>query len=285
MRNAEYAKDSAITSLHNRIQDFYDKNSAAHSKWGAQLKQMLNETSSGAELTNQRVREIDTSFKNVVVSARQAGKLGDSFFQTIKKGIKSFSYWTSATSIVMKTVQQFKKAASDVKELDDSLTNINYTMNVTDTQLEKIGTSSLKMAENLNSSVSNVLSAVKLYANAKETADSILTKAQPAIMISNVTGMTGEESAKMLQSIMNQFDMTEDDLMEISDTIEAVSQNMAYDFSSGIDEIASGIEQSGSVAKSAGLDLQEYASMLGLVIEKTGQSGSTIGRLHCRFKK
>ncbi|MDE6052844.1 MAG: phage tail tape measure protein, partial [Lachnospiraceae bacterium] len=71
-----------------------------------------------------------------------------------------------------------------------------------------------------------------------------------------------------------------DDLMEIADTIEMVSQNMAYDFASGIDEIASGIEQSGSVAKSAGLSLQEYVSMLGLVIEKTGQSGSTIGNAY-----
>ena len=31
------------------------------------------------------------------------------------------------------------------------------------------------------------------------------------------------------------------------------------------------------MAKSAGLDLAEYASMLGLVIEKTGLSGETIG--------
>ena len=121
---------------------------------------------------------------------------------------------------------------------------------------------------------------MKLYANAKESAESILEKSKPAIMISNVTGMTAEDAAKMLQSIMNQFDMTQDDLMEIADTIEMVSQNMAYDFASGINEIASGIEQSGSVAKSAGLSLQEYVSMLGLVIEKTGQSGSTIGNAY-----
>ena len=31
------------------------------------------------------------------------------------------------------------------------------------------------------------------------------------------------------------------------------------------------------MAKAAGLDLNEYASMLGLVIEKTGLSGETIG--------
>lgn len=34
------------------------------------------------------------------------------------------------------------------------------------------------------------------------------------------------------------------------------------------------------MAKSAGLDLGQYASMLGLVIEKTGQSGDTIGNAY-----
>lgn len=45
---------------------------------GAQLKQMLAETASGAELTAQRVREIEQSFNGVTTAARQAGKVGKS---------------------------------------------------------------------------------------------------------------------------------------------------------------------------------------------------------------
>lgn len=107
--------------------------------------------------------------------------------------------------------------------------------------------------------------------------ESILTKTQTATMLSNVTGMTGEKSAKTLQSIMNQFDLTQDDLLSISDTLQSVSQSMAYDFSAGIDQIASGISTSGSVAKDAGLSLQQYSSMLGTIIEQTGLGGSQVG--------
>jgi phage tail tape measure protein, TP901 family, core region len=224
--------------------------------------------------------DVVASTKRVTAEQKKAEKSSQSFFASLKKNFSFLSYWTSASYILMTSIRKIKEMVGNVRELEDALVNINYTMELSGRQLKEIGESSLQMAKDMNTSASNVLSAVKLYANAKESADSILQKSQPAIMISNVTGMTGEDSAKMLQSIMNQFDMTQDDLMEIADTIEMVSQNMAYDFASGIDEIAKGIEQSGSVAKSAGLSLQEYVSMLGLVIEKTGQSGNTIGNAY-----
>ena len=275
--NATMAKSSAVDALRQKYQEFYDKNTAAHQKWGKSLLSAINELAPGAEVSKQRVQELNQQLINTSNAARQAGKLGLSFFDTIKQGMQKFSYWTSSTFLVMKTITEIKEAVSFAKEMDSALTNINYTMDVTKSQLTDIGNSSIQMAKDLKTSASDILGAVTLYANAKETADSILKKSEAAIMLGNVTGMSGQESAKALQSVMNQFDMTQDDLMYISDTIQKVSQNMAYDFSSGIEEIVGGIERSGSVAKAAGLDLNEYASMLGLVIEKTGLSGETIG--------
>ena len=251
------------------------------------LKSEMDTAGGKVPLDGSWAKEYQKLMSDVVASTRQVAaeqkkveKSSQSFFASLKKNFSFLSYWTSASYILMTSIRKIKEMVGNVRELEDALVNINYTMELSGRQLKEIGESSLQMAKDMNTSASNVLSAVKLYANAKESADSILQKSQPAIMISNVTGMTGEDSAKMLQSIMNQFDMTQDDLMEIADTIEMVSQNMAYDFASGIDEIAKGIEQSGSVAKSAGLSLQEYVSMLGLVIEKTGQSGSTIGNAY-----
>ena len=66
--NAELAKDSTVSSLHNKIQSFYDSNTAAHRQWGNQLTQMLAETASGAEITTQRVREIEQSFNGVATA-------------------------------------------------------------------------------------------------------------------------------------------------------------------------------------------------------------------------
>lgn len=216
------------------------------------------------------IQKIDTEQKKL-------NKNSSFMFASLKKGFSFLSYWTSFAHIMTTVVRGIRAMISNVRELSDALTNISYTMDVTGSQLKQIGESSLQMSKDLHTSASNVLGAVKLYANAKETADSILAKSEPAVMMANVTGIKGEKSAQMLQSIMNQFDMTQDELMNISDIVQSVSQNVAHDFADGIVQINEGISTSGEVARAAGMDLAEYASMIGLLVEKTGLSGSQLG--------
>ena len=221
--------------------------------------------------------DVVAATKRVAVEQKKAEKANQSFFASLKKNFSFLSYWTSANYIFMTSIRKIKEMVGNVRELESALVNINYTMELSGRQLKEIGESSLQMAKDLNTSASNILGAVKLYANAKESAESILQKAQPAIMLSNVTGFSGEESAKYLQTIMNQFDLTQDDLMGISDTIQAISQSIAHDFADGIVQINEGIATSGEVARAAGMDLSEYASMIGLLVEKTGLQGSQLG--------
>ncbi len=221
--------------------------------------------------------DVVASTKRVAAEQKKAEKANQSFFASLKKNFSFLSYWTSANYIFMTAIRKIKEMVGSVRELQEALVNINYTMELSGRQLKEIGESSLQMAKDLNTSAGNILGAVKLYANAKESAESILQKAQPAIMLSNVTGFSGEESAKYLQTIMNQFDLTQDDLMGISDTIQAISQSIAHDFADGIVQINEGIATSGEVARAAGMDLSEYASMIGLLVEKTGLQGSQLG--------
>lgn len=223
---------------------------------------------------------LSTQLSTLKNEAKAADQVGKSFKSLFIDNAKKFSEWLIAGNAMMQLYRAARYGLSTIYELDKALTNINYTMTLMPNKLNEVGDSSMEMAMKLKTSARNILEAVTLYANVKESADSILTKSMPAIMLANVSGISGSESAKTLQAIMNQFDMTENDLMEISDVIQTVSQNMAYDFGAGIKEIAAGIQASGSVAKSAGLDLKEYASLLGLAIEKTGQSGSTIGNAY-----
>lgn len=248
------------------------------------LKSEMDATGGKVPLDGSWAKEYQKLMSDVVASTRRvaaeqkkAEKSNQSFFASLKKNFSFLSYWTSANYIFMTTIRKIKEMVGNVHELEEALVDINYTMELSGRQLKEIGESSLQMAKDLNTSAGNILGAVKLYANAKESAESILQKAKPAIMLSNVTGFSGEESAKYLQTIMNQFDLTQDDLMGISDTIQAISQSIAHDFADGIVQINEGIATSGEVARAAGMDLSEYASMIGLLVEKTGLQGSQLG--------
>ena len=237
---------------------------------GSSFSKNLSQSLSSANVNKQ--------FSSINNSIAQTNKnLNNVNVHGLDNVIGSVTKYFSAYRLIANGLQELKNGFQLVTAVDDAMTNISYTMDVSTSQLQKFSAQAIQMAQDLHTSAKTVLEASTLYANANESIESILTKTQTATMLSNVTSMGGEKSAKTLQSIMNQFDLTQDDLLSISDTLQSVSQSMAYDFSAGIDQIASGISTSGSVAKDAGLSLQQYSSMLGTIIEQTGLGGSQIG--------
>lgn len=263
-----------------RINSFLTKNTAITAEAKTELQSFVAQINNGVNLGewnkfNSRLKEIENEM-------RVAGKLGKSLKQTLKDGAKSFLEWTTASGAIMEVWTQVRNGVRFIGELDDALTDVTYTSNVSTKQLEELGNSAIDMAKNLNSSAENILDAVKIYSTANATAEDILRKAQPAIMLSNISGMNGSESSKTINTSLNQFEIedTEENLLDITDTLQYVSSQLNYDFTEGIKEITEGIEASGSVAKNAGLNMQEYATMVGVAVEKTGQSGSTIGNAY-----
>ena len=267
----------------NSMQTWADNNSKAMKTWGNQINSIISKIGNlGTAMPKKELDGLVAQFKAIQNNARTAGKIGQTFGDKMKGAWEKFGQWGLASSAMMKVWHEFKEGVQFVRELDDALTDVAYTSNVSKAQLENLGNSSVQMAKDLSASASNVLEAVKIYSTAKSTADDILRKSKPAIMLSNVSGMSGAESSKTIQTALNQFEIedTEEALMDIVDTLEYTSSQLNYDFTEGMKQITEGIEASGSVAKNAGLDMQEYAAMVGVAVEKTGQSGSTIGNAY-----
>lgn len=273
---------SRLTKV-NTMQTWMDNNSKASKRFGAEMSKLIADMGNmDKKMTVGESAKITARFKEIQAQARATGQIGKSAADKFKNAWEKFGSWGLATSAMMKMWREFKEGVQFVKELDDALTDVAYTSNVSKAQLEALGNSSVKMAKDLSASASNVLEAVKIYSTAKATADDILRKSKPAIILSNVSGMSGAESSKTIQTALNQFELedTESGLMDIVDILEYTSSQLNYDFTEGMKQITEGIEASGSVAKNAGLDMQEYAAMVGVAVEKTGQSGSTIGNAY-----
>lgn len=155
--NLEFAKDTAISSLHNKIQEFYDKNGAAHKHWGAQLRQMLVETNGNATVTKQRIQEIATEFNNIGMAARQAGKLGQTAFQQIFSKLGSLTTYTSASFMIMKGIQSIRSGLSTIRGLDTALVDLKKTTTMTSTELEDFYKESNKVAKDMGVTTKQII--------------------------------------------------------------------------------------------------------------------------------
>ena len=103
-------------------------------------------------------------------------------------------------------------------------------------------------------------------------------------MLSNVSGLSGLDLTKTVQSTAIAFDMLDENetnaeevTQHIGDLFTAVSKNMKFDFASGFKELNNAIKVSGTVAKESGMSIEQYTAYMGALIENTGRTGSEMG--------
>lgn len=274
--NASLAKDSTISSLHQRIQEFYDKNGATHRQWGVQLKQMLAETASGASLTNERVREIEASFIGVGNAARQAGKLGKSGFQKLTEGMKAFSYWGSSTFIVTKAISKFREAFTELKEINNIMTEISKVSQMTVQELSKLGDEAFKSASKYGKKASDYLTGIQDFSRAGFRGGKENDMAELSVLAQAAGDMDAELSNKYLIATDAAYKLNGEasKLNEILDGQNYIANNNA----TSMEHLADATRVAASQASSAGVAVEQMSAAIGTMVSVTQDSGETAGR-------
>lgn len=273
--NAELAKDTKVSSLHNKIQTFYDNNSAAHGRWGAQLKQMLTETASGAELTTQRVREIEKPFNGVTTAARQTGKVGKSWFQSFKDSAKIFSAWTSPAALMMKGVSEVKKAVSEMKELDNTLTEISKTSGMAGDELKELGMSAYDSASRYGRTASDYLTGVQEMARSGFYGNKGTAMAEQSLL--------AQAAGDMSADVANQYILATNAAYKFNGAAEKLNdvldgQNMVANRNSvALADMAAGMSKAGTVASSYNVSIEDLTAMIRTMEAVTKSGGEEVG--------
>ncbi len=227
--NAELAKDSKVSSLHNQIADFMGKNGKTMRYFGTDLKDIFNQTAQGSKLTNQELAVLKQRFIDIQNVARNTGKLGKTWFQTLREGMSSFSYWTSSTFLVMKTIQSVKSGLNSVKALDTALVDLKKTTTMTNSELEDFYYSSNKVAKQMGVTTEEIINQAaefsRLGYSSKEAATEMAKYSSWFKTIS--PGMSIEEAGDTLTSVMKAFKYDVQDVEKIMSMINTVGNNFA----------------------------------------------------------
>ena len=171
----------------------------------------------------------------------------------------------------------FKKGISTVMDFNQAMTTISLTMNVTKTQIASLTQESINMAKEFGTTADQVTEAAKIYANMGTTVSKVMESVKPTVMLSAASGLDISTISDDIHAVMNEFNLASTDAMHISDVFESTSSNIAMDFSTGITEIAEGVQTAGALVHNAGMSFETFAGIVAKTAEVTRQSGSTIG--------
>ena len=263
--NATMAKSTAVDSLRQRVQMFYDTNTKSHRTYGAQLRAIVSELASGAEVPIAKLRQLSQEFIGIQNSARQAGKLGLSFFDTLKQGMKSFSYWTSSTFLVMKTITEIKQAVSTVKALDTALVDLRKTTTMTAKELEDFYYVSNDVAKQMGVTTEEILTQASAWSrlgfSSKEAATEMAKLSSQFKLIS--PGMTSDEAVSGLVSVMKAYKIEVDDVLDgIMSKVNVVGNKFALSNSNIInmlqDSVSAMAEGNNTLEETIALETAAY---------------------------
>ena len=221
--NAEYAKSSKVESFHQKLTEFYDKNTATHRKWGAELKQMMDATASGAKVANSELLRMEQRYEQVVNEARQAGKLGSSFFDGIKEQAKKFTQWVSVTSVVTKGVQTLREMKDAVVEVNSAMIELKKVSNASDNEIKNYFDEAAESAKRFGSSVSDMINATADWSRLGYNLPDSKQLAEVATLYKNVgDGIDINSANQSLISTLQGFQLEAKDAMSIIDQFNEV---------------------------------------------------------------
>lgn len=284
--NASLAKTSQVDSLKQKIQSFYDKNTATHGKWGTELKRMLSDLNNEAGVTKEKFGAIGLELNGIENAARRAGKLGLSFFDTIKQGMQSFSYWTSATAIVMQGITAVRQGVSTVVSLDTALVDLKKTTSMTSDELKQFYYDANDVAKQLGVTTEQVINQASAFSrlgySSKEAATQLAELSSKFALIS--PGMSVDDASTDLVSIIKAYDIDVNDILDgVLSKINEIGNNFATDNA----EIAEGLKNSSAAFASLGGSFDENVALFTAgqeIVQDASQVGNALRSITMRIK-
>ena len=258
--NSNLAKDSAVSSFHQQLQEFKDKNGKAMTGvWKIQINDMLKATASGAEVANSKLTEMKQTYYGVCNAARKAGKLGKSFTQSIVEQAKSFTQWVSISGVIMEGVQAARKMVTAVYDIDTAMTELAKVSDATMSQLEGSLNQSIETAKKYGATVDDVVNATADWSRLGYNLEDSEKLAEIATIYKNVgDGIDIDAANQSLVSTLQGFKMEADDAMHIIDAFNQVGNNFAI----GSDGIGEALKRSASSMYAAGNSLEESIGLI-----------------------
>lgn len=273
MQNASKVADSlrvndTITKLNEQLR----KNSAYSSDAKKQIKLWIDELES-TEVAESRLKEINSQARQLHSNMAQAGKIGKSFSQTFKDGAKSFIEWTTASGAVMEVVTSIRQGVSELKELDNILTEISKTSDLTSKQLDKLGDSAFESASKYGKTASDYLTGVQeMYRAGFDNAEEM---AELSVLAQSAGDMETDSANDYLMATnaAYKYKGSVEELNKVLDSQNYITNNAAI----SMQDIADATTETASVAAQYGVQINELSALIATATANTRESGSEVG--------
>ena len=268
------ATEQQRLSLANTIEAWNQKNTRAtkevraeNDRYVASLRDL------NTQMTKLQFGQIQTGFKQTENSMRTLNRLGASLKDQMKQAANSFTQWISVSSAIMGVVYNTKQAVSELKDLDDILTEISKTSDLTTEQLKNLGDTAFDTASKYGKKASDYLTGVQeMYRAGFDNAEQM---AELSVLAQSAGDMdaTLSNNYLMATNAAYKYKGSIEDLNNVLDSQNYITNNAAI----SMKDIADATTETASVAAEFGVQIDELSALIATATANTRETGSEVG--------
>lgn len=258
--------------LSNDILNWLTKNTAA-SKEARQTLQQYYDQLQGGKVNVVTLDKIQAELKQIDAQQRGLGKLGKNLKDQFKQAAESFIQWMSVSSAVMLGIQKTREAVAELKELDNILTEISKTSDLTTSQLKKLGDAAFDTASKYGKKASDYLTGVQeMYRAGFDNAEQM---AELSVLAQSAGDMdaTAANNYLMATNAAYKYKGSVEELNKVLDGQNYITNNAAI----SMKDISDATSETASVAAQYGVQINELSALIATATANTRESGSEVG--------
>ena len=270
------ATEQQRLSLANTIEAWNQKNTAATKAVREENERyVITLRDLNTQMTRMQLGQINTAFKQTENSMRALNKLGASLKNQLIQAGRSFTTWLSASTLVMKTISETREAIVNIKELDNTLTEISKTSDMTSESLEKLGMSSYDTASKYGRTSSDYLSAFESMARSGFY-DEVGRGMSELSLLAQAAGDMSQEVAGDYLLATNAAYKFGGDVEKLNKVLDG--QNLITNRNSvSLEDMASAMSKAGTTAASYNVSVEDLSAMIGTMEAVTKSGGDEVG--------
>lgn len=290
--NAEMRKDNAIANFNNKIKKLSaDMNAYAATNQRAveSTKKMTSGTTfadewvrltglmaKGANLTDAELRNLITDMAVFKKESKSAGLEGASAFERFANSFKVISTYISANQIINRLTSYISSAVNELQNIDDILTEISKTSDITTENLKELGYASYDTASVYGRVASDYLLGVQEFSRAGYDEASAKSMAELSLRAQAAGDMTAEMANQYIIATNAAYDYN-GSVAELTDTLDR--QNYVTNhYALSMSDLAEATKIAASQATQSGIGIDEMTAALSTMISTTQQGGEIASR-------
>lgn len=256
----------------NEILTYYNNNTKAVKKYGAELRQLVEDAK---KVTTQGEMDvINEKFKKLKYTISAEGLTGKSWIDDAKRAFGQIAQFTGMYGILQNVMQDVPRAiVQNVIKIDDAMTNLRMATSVSNDEAQKLMKTYSEMGKELKVLGTDIATSSTEWLKQGKSIQESEKLTKDSVILSKIGDLSSEDATKTITAAMKSYDLAESQVMGFIDQISSIDMASATDvggLSQAFNEVAAN-------AKNAGIETEKLLSYAAVIGETSQEGMASVG--------